>query len=103
MSDDVHFNGPVMVVAVFLLWAGLAEAGGLKNVIPENQKPLGKIFPPSADEEAKAGQGKFVIFTREHVGKDWDFIAAAWECIPSRPDLAIKKRVEFCHSSWNAT
>jgi hypothetical protein len=48
--------------------------------------------------------GKFVIFTREWMAKEgeWDFIAGAWECIPSRPDLPVTKRAEFCHSSWNA-
>ncbi|MCF6312040.1 MAG: hypothetical protein L3J39_06275 [Verrucomicrobiales bacterium] len=96
-------KGGTLILAWILLWLGLVQAGGLKNVIPDNQKPLAKIFPPSADERANPGQGKFVIFTREPVGKGWDFIAAAWECIPSRPDLAITKRVEFCHSSWNAT
>ncbi|HEV8003972.1 MAG TPA: hypothetical protein VGP63_29165 [Planctomycetaceae bacterium] len=35
------------------------------------------------------------------MGKGWDFIAGAWECIPSKPEVPIVKRAEFCHSSWN--
>jgi hypothetical protein len=79
-----------------------SSAQELTNVIPKNQKPILKTFPPSAAEQAKGGTGKFVIFSREPAGKDWDFIAEAWECIPSHPEIPVTKRVEFCHSSWNA-
>ncbi len=30
-------------------------------------------------------------------------MAQAWECIPSRPEVPITKRVEFCYSGWNPT
>lgn len=75
---------------------------GLENVIPRNQKPFLKAFPPPEAERLKAGVGRFIIFTREQLGSDWDFIAGAWECIPSHPDMPLTKRVEFCHSAWNA-
>src|SRR4030095_14675450 len=78
-----------------------ATAEALTNAIPKNQKPILKVFRPSAAEQSKPGVGKFVIFTREQVGKQWDAIAGAWECIPSSPETPITKRVEFCHSSWN--
>ena len=74
----------------------------MENVIPKNQKPILRVFPPAAAEQSKPGTGKFVIFTREQVGTNWDFIAGAWECIPSRPEIPITKRAEFCRSSWNA-
>ncbi len=91
----------LIATAALLISAANAPAQGLRNVIPKDQKPVLKVFPPSPAEQCQAGVGKFVIFTREQVGKDWDFIAGAWECIPSRPDTPITKRVEFCHSSWN--
>lgn len=79
-------------------------AQGLTNTIPRNQPPLLRLFPPAAKDQTSSGTGKFVIFTREETGKtnEWDFIAGAWECIPSKPDIPITKRAEFCHSSWNA-
>jgi hypothetical protein len=81
-----------------------ALAQGLKNTIPRNQPPLARVFPPASAEQTPTGTGKFVIFTREPTGKanEWDFTAGAWECIPSRPNLPVTKRVEFCHSSWEA-
>jgi hypothetical protein len=91
----------LFAAAALLILVANSPAQGLENVIPGNQKPLLEVFPPSRAEQTKAGVGKFVVFTREPVGKDWDFIAGAWECIPSRPDTPITKRVEFCHSSWN--
>ena len=53
--------------------------------------------PPSAAAQTPSGTGKFVIFTREEVGREgeWDFIAGAWECIPSRPDVPVTKRVRL--------
>lgn len=90
------------------LSAGFAQsalAQGIRNVIPKDQPPITRTFPPSPVERTPSGTGKFVIFTREEVGGkgEWDFVAAAWECIPSKPELPITKRVEFCHSSWNAS
>jgi hypothetical protein len=81
-----------------------APAQGPINTIPKNQPPVAKVFPPAPAEQMPSGTGKFVIFTREELHKtnEWDFIAGAWECIPSRPDIPVTKRVEFCHSSWNA-
>lgn len=102
----------LIAAAVFLIMASCSPDPGLKDVIPKNQnrlknvipkdqKPVLKVFPPSTAEQSQSDAGKFIIFTREHVGKDWDFIAGAWECIPSLPKIPITKRVEFCHSSWN--
>ena len=81
-----------------------APAQGLTNAIPKNQAPLSRTFPPSAAEQTSSDTGKFVIFTREETDKpnEWDFIAGAWECIPSRPNVPVTKRAEFCHSSWEA-
>jgi hypothetical protein len=89
---------------VVMLKFKIAPAEGLINAIPKNQAPLARTFPPTSTEQTSPGTGKFVIFTREETGKsnEWDFIAGAWECIPSRPEMPITKRVEFCHSSWNA-
>ncbi len=84
--------------------AGVACAQGLTNTIPKTQAPLLRTFPPTLAEQTPTGTGKFVIFTREATDKtnEWDFIAGAWECIPSQPSVPVTKRVEFCHSSWNA-
>src|SRR5436190_18075349 len=91
------------LIATAVLYIGVATlpAQGLEYVIPRNQKPILQVFPPSAAEQSKAGTGKFVVLTREHVGTNWDFIAGAWECIPSHPEIPVTKRAEFCHSSWN--
>lgn len=85
-------------------FAGLACAQGLTNTIPKNQPPLSRTFPPTSVEQTLAGTGKFVIFTREATDKtnEWDFIAQAWECIPSRPHIPITKRIEFGHSAGHA-
>jgi hypothetical protein len=91
----------LVAAAALLMLAAKSPAQGLKNVIPKDQEPVSKIFPPPAVEQSKTGTGKFIIFTREPVGKDWDFVAGAWECIPSRPEIPVTKRAEFCHSSWN--
>ncbi len=87
-----------------VVWVGFAisSAAGVENVTPRNQRAILQVFPPSAGKQSKAGTGKFVIFTREEAGTNGDFIAGAWECIPSHPETPITKRVEFCHSSWNA-
>jgi hypothetical protein len=84
-------------MALSILVATL-RAQGSENVVPKEQEPT--RFPPPTSK-VKAGTGKFVIFTREPTGKDWDFIAAAWECIPSHPEIPVTKRAEFGHSSWN--
>jgi len=83
---------------------GSASAQGLINTIPKNQAPLSQTFQPAVTEQMPSGTGKFVIFTREPTEKpnEWDFIAGAWECIPSRPNAPVTKRVEFCHSAGNA-
>lgn len=83
---------------------GNASAQGLIKTIPRNQPPVAMVFPPAPAEQMPSGTGKFVIFTREPTGKtnEWDFVAGAWECIPSRPNIPVTKRVEFCHSSWYA-
>ena len=78
-----------------------AAAQGLTNTIPPEQQPLARIWAPAPAEMTPPGTGKFVLFTREKVGpaNEWDFIAGAWECIPSQPGYPVTKRVEFCHSS----
>lgn len=83
-------------LALILAFEAFAPA---EDTIPLNQKPILKLYLPAAAEQSKPGSGKFVIFTRRSVGKDWDFIADVWECIPDKP---LTKRAEFCHSSWTA-
>ncbi len=82
---------------------GSVSAQGLINTIPLHQPPLAKVFPPAPAEQMPSGTGKFVIFTRKPTDKtnDFDAIAGAWECIPSRPNIPVTKRIEFCHSWWN--
>jgi hypothetical protein len=96
----------VALIALLSPCGGLftASAQSLPNTIPRYQAPLARTFPPADGEQTPTGTGKFVIFTREPTDKpnEWDFIAGAWECIPSRPNLPVTKRVEFCHSSWEA-
>lgn len=78
---------------------------GVKEVVSLDPAPPARTFPPPTTEQTAPGVGKFVIFTREELGKkgQWDVVAGAWECIPSRPSMPITKRIEFCHSSWNAS
>lgn len=92
----------LIAAMILLVGSAMSWAEGLKNVIPRNQKPILRTFRPSTVEQGKPGDGKFVIFTREKVGTMWDFIAGAWECSPSFSEKPITKRVEFCHSSWEA-
>ena len=102
-SDCTKMNFlPALLLFGWLL--NNSSAQGLINTIPLKQSPVAKTFPPTLAEQTPAGTGKFVIFTREETQKtnEWDFIAGAWECIPSRPNISVTKRVEFCHSSWNA-
>ncbi len=77
-----------------------AFAESLTKVITRDQPPISKTFPSQADARLPRGTGKLVIFTREAVGKsnEWDLVAGAWECVPSRPDLPVTKRIEFCHT-----
>jgi hypothetical protein len=91
----------VIAAATLSILATNTMGQGSKDVIPKDQAPVFKVFSPPASEQSKTGTGKFVIFTRQPVGKGWDFIAAAWECIPSQPEIPVTKRAEFCHSSWN--
>lgn len=90
------------IFLVALLGCSSLRAEGLRNLIPKEQKPILKVYPASEAEKAKKTGGRFVLFTREEVGKEWDFLAGAWECFPDHPDVPVTKRVEFCHSSWNA-
>lgn len=94
-----HYH--LIAAAVLSIGVAISPAQGLENVIPRNQNPILQVFPPSAAEQSKTGTGKFVVFTREQVGTNWDYIAGAWECIPSHPEIPVTKRAEFCHSSWN--
>jgi len=92
----------LIAATVLSIGVAISTAQGLKDVIPRNQQPILRVFPPASAEQSKIATGKFVIFTREQVGTNWDFIAGAWECVPSRPETPLTKRIEFCHSSWNA-
>ncbi|MBX7105157.1 MAG: hypothetical protein K1X57_13835 [Gemmataceae bacterium] len=92
-----------ILLVVLLSTARGSQASGHQNAIPPDQKTPLKVYPPSADQQSKPGTGKFVIFTREPVGKSSEYVAGAWECIPSEPDRPITKRVDFCHSSWSAS
>jgi hypothetical protein len=100
------FTTSVAIIALLSLCWHFSDvlAQGLTNTIPIFQAPLARTFPPADAEQIPSGTGKFVIFTREQTDKpnEWDFIAGAWECIPSRPNMPVTKRVEFCHSSWEA-
>jgi hypothetical protein len=98
-----HFMSQYCLIAAaaLLILVTNLPAQELRTVIPKDQKSVLKVFAPAATEQSNPGVGKFVIFTREPVGKASDFIAGAWECIPSRPDTPITKRIEFCHSWWN--
>ncbi|HUY87412.1 MAG TPA: hypothetical protein VMV10_01630 [Pirellulales bacterium] len=101
-SAELSRRGNCLIALAALLSLVMdSPAQGPRKVIPKDQKPVLHVFPPSAAEQSKPGIGKFVIFTREPVGREWDFIAGAWECIPSSPETPFTKRVEFCHSSWN--
>lgn len=64
-----------------------------------------RVIKPQQAEVVDSGTEKFVIFSREKRGGkgDWDFLACAWEFIPSRPSAGVTKRVEFARSSWTAT
>ena len=72
-----------VVVAAILV--GLAGCSGpesdtsspdqsLRNVIPV-ENPILNVFPPVTAEQSEPGVGKFVVFTREPTGQDWDYIA----------------------------
>ncbi len=89
-----------LIAAVFLSSMFVGCSGqGERNVVPNDQKSIKRIFAPAAAERTKPGVGKFVIFTNEPLESGHDRIATAWECIPSRRDIPITKRVEFCKSS----
>ena len=103
----IRTTSTVVVAFTLLFQSGrlsIAFDQGFTNTIPRKQPPLSRTFPPVPKEQTPSGTGKFVIFTREDTGKtnEWDFIAGVWECIPSKPEIPITKRIEFCHSSWNA-
>ena len=105
MTRSVFTTRVALIALLSLCWHfSDVLAQGLTNTIPRNQAPLARTFPPADGEQTPTGTGKFVIFTREPTDKlnEWDFIAGAWECIPSRPNMPVTKRVEFCHSSWEA-
>ncbi len=86
-------------------WNSTPGSGGSASTheFPADQEPILNVFPPSVADQCAPGTGKFVIFTRQRVGKDLPSMAQAWECIPSRPEVPITKRVEFCYSGWNPT
>lgn len=69
----------IIAVTGLLILVANSSAQESTNVIPKDQKPILKTFPPLAAEQTPPGTGKFIIYTREQVGEDWDFIAGAWE------------------------
>ena len=75
-----------------------SPAQELRNEIPVDQKSILNVFAPTPAEQCQPGVGKFVVFTDESIDKG--FIAGAWECIPSRPDIPLTKRAEFGYLSW---
>lgn len=95
---------PLLLIAVVLASTSLAGKDGPVSRIPDDQPPLRRVIKPSQAELVPPGTEKFVIFTRESIGgaDDWDFVAGAWEFIPTRPAAGIVKRVEFARSSWAA-
>lgn len=104
----IQFSFSTTTLALFVALVSSSQnatlAQGLIDTIPKDQPPLSRTFPPTSTEQTPTGTGKFVIFTREATDKtnEWDFIAGAWECIPSRPHIPITKRIEFGHSAGNA-
>lgn len=56
---------------------------------------LRKVFPPAVADQTRPGDGKFVIFTLGRVDEDGLSVGGVWECIPSRPETPVTKRVEF--------
>jgi|GEM_PF-5347588 len=94
--------------ALFLIFVvvplPLKGRDGPISSIPDEQPTLRRVIKPSQDELVPPGTEKCVIFTREDIGKEneWNFMAGAWEFIPSRPESGVVKRVEFARSSWAA-
>lgn len=99
---EVGYDVARIAAAVLLIGATISPAQDLRYALPPSQEPIRRAFPTAPAEQSPASTGKFVIFTREEAGQDGDFVAGAWECIPSRPETPPTKRLEFCHSSWNA-
>ncbi len=92
------------LLAVILATAPCPAAPPVSR-IPDRQAPLKRVIPPAAEELVPPGSETFLVFTREKIGEkdDWDFLACAWEFVPSRPEAGLVKRVEFARSSWTAT
>lgn len=94
---------PLIAVSMLAIEAAAAPAPpAVNNSAPRSGEPVLRVFSPDPSNQTKAGVGKFVIFTREQLGTGRDYVAGAWECIPSRAETPLTKRVEFCSSSWNA-
>ncbi len=87
------------------LATSVATARQPVNRIPDDQPAVRHVFPPAKADQVLPGTEKFILFSREEIGgkDDWDFIAGAWEFIPSRPEAGVVKRAEFARSSWTAT
>lgn len=98
-----HLRTFARVILLIFAFASISFAQEVANPSSESAGTLPKMLPPTPSEFTQPGEGKFVIFTREETGKEWDFVAGVWECIPSRPNTPVTKRGELCHSSWNAT
>jgi hypothetical protein len=97
-------NQMTLFLAIALALTPLRGKNAPINRIPNEQVPLRLVIKPSQAELAPPGTEKCVIFTRESIGgeNDWDFVAGAWEFIPSRPAAGVMKRAEFARSSWAA-
>ncbi len=96
---------PIAGFAALALAASEAPARQPVNRIPDDQPALRRVFPPAEADRVPPGTGKFILFSREKIGgrDDWDFLAGAWEFIPSRPGAGVVKRAEFARSSWTAS
>lgn len=68
----------------------------------ERQPGVTAVFPPDPQQACPPGSEKFIVLAREPVGAagDWQFMASAWEYVPTRPEIPITKRCEFTASHW---
>lgn len=93
-------------LALGVLSASLASAKARASlpqpvdVIPRVQPPLQTIFRPGPGEDSLKAKEKVILLSREDVGGPgtWDFLACAWEFLPSQPQKPMTKRVVFEHS-----
>lgn len=99
-----YFIQTMLTLAIVIAPQLLTGRDGSAQGIPDEQPPLRRLIKPAQADIAPPGTEKCVIFTREKIGdeNDWNFVAGAWEFIPSKPKAGVVKRVEFARSSWSA-